>query len=218
MANKEARKFGLDLNDIRLTILSDVEALIAPAKADFLSLVPQARKLGYPEYGWIHGLGHIYRVLLLSLIYFYNADDSLSPEDKSILIYFSLLHDIGRTHDGKDDSHGEKSVKKIEAESITIDGLDLTEDGKEIASFIIRCHSISDNEGKEQIRCEMKEEYSRNRALKLYRICKDMDALDRVRFKGLDTSQLRTDYAKHMVDTAAVIYYNHLARHLAESL
>lgn len=217
LTNKEAQKFGLDLNDISLTILSDVEELIAPAKADFLSLVPQARELGYPEYGRYHGLGHIYRVLLLSLIYYYNADDSLSPEDKNILIYFSLLHDIGRTNDWKDDSHGEKSVEKIKEKSIEIKGLEFTEEGKAIASLAIYCHSISDTAGEELIKSKMAEERSRDRALKLYRICKDMDGLDRVRFGGLDSSQLRTNYAKCMVDTAAVIYRDHLARHLAES-
>ena len=55
--------------------------------------------------------------------------------------------------------------------------------------------------------------------MKLYRICKDMDGLDRMRLgkQGLDTSQLRTDYAKSMVDTARIIYRDHLARRLAES-
>lgn len=221
--NKEAQKLGLDINDIRLTILpdvEDVEGLIAPAKADFLALVPQARELGYPEYGRIHGLGHIYRVLLLSLIYYYNAGDSLSPEDKNILIYFSLLHDIGRTNDWKDDSHGEKSVKKIKEKPIEIKGLNLTEEGKAIASLAIRCHSISDTKGQELIQSEMMEEHSRDRALKLYRICKDMDGLDRVRIRRFgepDPSQLRTDYAKSMVDTARIIYRDHLARRLAES-
>ena len=197
---------------------SDVEALITPAKTDFLDLVPQARKLGYPEYGRAHGLGHIYRVLLLSLIYYYNADDSLSPEDKNILIYFSLLHDIGRINDQKDPPHGERAVKEIKDKSIEIQGLHLTEEGKAIASLAIRCHSIPDAMGEEQIQSEMTGEHSRNRALKLYRICKDMDGLDRVRFGRLDTSQLRTNYAKSMVDTADIICCNHLARQLAENL
>ena len=200
-------------------IPGSVNALIAPAKADFLAFVPQARELGYPEYGRVHGLGHIYRVLLLSLIYYYNAGDSLSPEDKNILIYFSLLHDVGRTNDWKDDSHGEKSVEKIKEKPIEIKGLNLTEEGRAIASLAIRCHSISDAKGQELIRSEMMEEHSRDRALKLYRICKDMDGLDRVRLgrRGLNTSQLRTDYAKAMVDIARIIYRDHLARRLAES-
>ena len=201
-------------------ILDPVKVLIAPAKDDFLALVPQARELGYPEYGKVHGLGHIYRVLLLSLIYYYNADDSLSPEDKNILIYFSLLHDIGRTNDWKDDSHGEKSLEKIKEKSIEIKGLNLTEEGKAIASLAIRCHSISDTKGEEQIQSEMTEEHSRDRALKLYRICKDMDGLDRMRLgkRGLNTSQLRTAYAKSLVDTACIIYNDHLARQLSERI
>ena len=204
------------MKEIKFT---DVEELIAPAKADFRALVPQAKKLGYPEYGRVHGLGHIYRVLLLSLIYYYNAGDSLSPEDKNILIYFSLLHDVGRTNDWKDDSHGEKSVEKIKEKLIEIKGLNLTEEGKAIASLAIRCHSISDTKGQELIQSEVTEEHSRDRALKLYRICKDMDGLDRVRLgkRGLNTSQLRTDYAKSMVDTAAIIYRDHLARRLADT-
>ena len=201
-------------------MLSDVEELIAPAKADFLALVPQARELGYPNSGRVHGLGHIYRVLLLSLIYYYNAGDSLSPEDKNILIYFSLLHDIGRTNDWKDDSHGQKSVEKIKEKSIEIKGLELTEEGKAIASLVIHCHSISDTAGEKLIQSKMPEDRSRDRALKLYRICKDMDGLDRVRLvgRGLDARQLRTNYAKCMVDTASVIYHNHLARQMAETI
>ena len=209
---KEQKGFPREIPD-------SVNALIAPAKADFLALVPQARELGYPEYGRVHGLGHIYRVLLLSLIYYYNAGDSLSPEDKNILIYFSLLHDVGRTNDWKDDSHGEKSVEKIKEKPIEIKGLNLTEEGRAIALLAIHCHSISDTDGEKQIQSEMTEEHSRDRALKLYRICKDMDGLDRMRLgkQGLDTSQLRTDYAKSMVDTARIIYRDHLARRLAES-
>lgn len=32
----------------------------------------------------------------------------------------------------------------------------------------------------------------------LYHICKDMDALDRVRFNGLDYRMLRTQYARRL--------------------
>lgn len=216
------RGFGVEKaqEDFPQKVPDSVKALIDLAKDDFLALVPQARALGYPEYGKVHGLGHIYRVLLLSLIYYYNAGDSLSPEDKNILIYFSLLHDIGRTNDWKDDSHGEKSVERIKEKPIEIKGLNLTEEDKAIASLVIRCHSISDTKGEVRIQSEMTKEHSRDRALKLYRICKDMDGLDRMRLgkRGLDTSQLRTDYAKSMVDTARIIYNDHLARRLSERI
>ena len=36
------------------------------------------------------------------------------------------------------------------------------------------------------------------RAAKLYRIAKDMDGLDRVRFNGLDFRYLRTPYARRL--------------------
>ena len=54
-------------NDCPQEIPDSVKALIAPAKTSFLALVPQARKLGYSERNKIHGLDHIYRVLLLGV-------------------------------------------------------------------------------------------------------------------------------------------------------
>ena len=51
-----------------------------------------------------HGKKHILRVLLLGLIYFYNGEPALNLLDKKILIYFALLHDLGRTNDEKDDA------------------------------------------------------------------------------------------------------------------
>jgi len=201
--------------------LDSVKELIAPAKDDFLALVPQVKKLiypnskrrGYRNHG-IHGLGHIYRVLLLSLIYYYNSNDSLSPEDKNVLIYFAILHDVGRTNNLKDPSHGEKSLKIIRDDKIEIEGLNLTEEDKYIASLAIRGHC--NGKGEQQVLDTIPEGRTRDRALKLFRICKDMDALDRVRLiSGVDVRQLRTDYAKSMVDTATIIYRDHLARHLA---
>ena len=92
-----------------------VPAILAPTLLEFIQYGRQAQKLGYREESIFdfHGLKHILRVLLLSLIYCHNAGDPLGDADKRILIYFSLLHDIGRVNDDKDDSHGEKSVALI---------------------------------------------------------------------------------------------------------
>ena len=86
---------------------------------------PQVEKLGYPADGIFeyHGRSHILRVLALSLIYFYNSGDDLTERDKNILIYFALLHDVGRTDDEADHRHGKVSVERIEREGIEIDGL-----------------------------------------------------------------------------------------------
>ena len=92
-----------------------VPQILAPTLAEFQYYGKQARLLGYQEEALfqVHGLKHILRVLLLSLIYIHNAGDPLSEADRQILIYFSLLHDIGRTTDDRDDSHGEQSVALI---------------------------------------------------------------------------------------------------------
>ena len=36
-----------------------------------------------------------------------NSGDVLSEADKHILVYFSLLHDLGRTSEDCDDGHGD---------------------------------------------------------------------------------------------------------------
>lgn len=38
----------------------------------------------------------------------------------------------------------------------------------------------------------------KERACHLYRVCKDMDGLDRVRFNGLDYRMLRTEYGRRL--------------------
>lgn len=49
-----------------------------------------------------HGIKHILRVLLLTLIYGDHSCMELSEEDQQILSYFSLLHHIGRASEGED--------------------------------------------------------------------------------------------------------------------
>jgi len=55
--------------------------LSLPALPEFTSFGVQAWRLGYKKEGMMefHGLGHILRVLFLSLIYFYGSGDSLNP-------------------------------------------------------------------------------------------------------------------------------------------
>lgn len=179
-----------------------VVKLFASAIPELLKYGPCVKELGYQSEGIFsfHGRSHILRVLMLSLIYFYNSGEDLSERDKNILIYFSLLHDVGRDNEDRDDSHGQKSVKKIESEKLLIPGLELNKKDLKIAHLLIRCHSISDDEGREEIIRRRKkfsgEDYYR--LVRLFNITKDMDGLDRVRFNGLDINQLRTDYGKQL--------------------
>ena len=188
--------------------------LFSTALPELMKYGPQVEKLGYPADGIFeyHGRSHILRVLALSLIYFYNSGDDLTERDKNILIYFALLHDIGRTDDEADRRHGKVSVERIEREGIEVDGLAINRKDRRIANVIIQYHSRSDEEGYAAFAARRKkysaDEYAR--LLKLYAICKDMDGLDRVRFNGLDIFMLRTAYAKKLPLIAGCLLHENI--------
>lgn len=175
--------------------------LFSTALPDFMRYGRQVKKLRYPQEDFfrVHGITHILRVLFLSLLYFHNAGDLLTEEDKQILIYFSLLHDIGRTSDGKETAHGAQSVELIHKQGIRLKSVQLSRKDYRIAELLILCHCLEDQQGISRIHAESGLSLrDKKRACKLYEICKDMDGLDRVRFNGLDYRRLRTKYARRL--------------------
>lgn len=181
--------------------LAHVPKLLRPAMEDLVTYARVARGLGYPTESVFqhHGLKHILRVLLLSLVYYYNSGDDLSAEDKQILIYFSLLHDYGREDEYVDEDHGEKSIRKIQRTNTRLKGVQLSRKGYRIAELLIRHHCHDDRVGLTAI--QTAPGFTRDdkaRASKLYAIAKDMDGLDRVRFNGLDYRMLRTEYGRRL--------------------
>ena len=178
-----------------------VPLLLAPVTKDFFHYGSIALTLGYPEEHLFqyHGIKHILRVLLLTLIYCEHSCVDLSKEDKQILIYFSLLHDIGRDSEGEDETHGDKSVELIRKKNIRIKGIHLSKKGYRIAKLLIRHHCREDDPGTDRV-IKVPGFTARDivRAFRLYRIAKDMDGLDRVRFNGLDFRYLRTPYARRL--------------------
>ena len=180
---------------------SHVPSLLLPITADFFKYGAIAVKLGYPVeslFQW-HGIKHILRVLVLTLIYCHHSGDRLSEEDRLILIYFSLLHDIGRDSENDDSTHGDRSVDLIRSQNIRLKGIQLSKKGYRIAKLLIKHHCRSDEIGLKRI--AKVPNFTRqdiSRAIRLYRIAKDMDGLDRVRFNGLDFRYLRTPYAKRL--------------------
>ena len=178
-----------------------IPAILASVMLEFIRYGQQAKKLGYREENIFHyhGLKHILRVLLLSLIYYNNSGDPLSDADKRILVYFSLLHDIGRIDDSKDDAHGDRSVSLIRAKGIRIKCLPMTRKDYRIAELLIRYHCRNDAVGEAAIRSATGlSQKEKTHAVHLYHICKDMDGLDRIRFNGLDYRRLRTDYGRRL--------------------
>lgn len=178
-----------------------VPAMLTPTTVDFIRYSRIAKTLGYPVENPFqqHGIRHIFRVLLLSLIYFYNSGDCLTDTDKQILIYFSLLHDIGRDSEYVDESHGEKGLAVIKRRGIRLKEMRLSAKEYRIANLLIAYHCRADEVGIAAIQAERTLSVrDKARAKKLYAIAKDMDGLDRVRFNGLDYRMLRTEYGKRL--------------------
>lgn len=151
----------------------------------------------------IHGKRHIKRVLFLSLMMSYF--DDLSLEDRMILIYASLYHDIGRTNDWEDEGHGMQSVLKMEKLKLTTKGLN--EEEVAILKFVMKYHSIRDEVGLRKIETE-REIYDKERAIDLFKRFKDCDGLDRVRLGDLDIRYLRTGTGRKLMLVAYQLLQN----------
>lgn len=136
-----------------------------------------------------HGKEHALRVLLLCLIM--GDCYGLSLEDQSKLALAAIFHDSRRVNDYEDRKHGEDGAIYFTETTLL---------GNSIVEFLCKYHSVPDEEG---IRAIGDLPYSPERLeeiLLLYKIFKDADALDRVRFgfSDLDINMLRTPLAKEL--------------------
>jgi len=139
----------------------------------------------------VHGKLHTKRVLLLSLILAYY--EKLNTEDKDILACAAVYHDIGRINDNVCYKHGEYSISKMLSQGII---KDVNTSKNQILKYIIENHCINDEQA--FINIEKYNITDKNRALKLLKVFKDADGLDRVRIKDLDIKYLRTETAKKL--------------------
>ena len=135
-----------------------------------------------------HGIGHTKRVLYLAseIAKAYALNDA----EKKILALACCYHDIGRTHDWTDDDHGRDSAEKMVR--LKLDKLhNLSKEDLDSVLNLIVMHSLDDElfVGGE-------------RELLLYKILKDADALDRLRFDDLNEKYLRLPESKEMIQTA----------------
>lgn len=141
----------------------------------------------------IHGIKHIKRVLMHTLIMSY--EDKLSQEDKRILTYASLYHDIGRTNEDYDLHHGKQSVDKMK--QLKLPTRQLTKDERLILEFIMEYHAKPDDSGLRRLK--KTGIIDKARAQDLFLRFKDCDGLDRVRLRDLKIKYLRTETAKKML-------------------
>ena len=155
------------------------------------------RPNGYDASASIHGLGHTRRVLVHAAEL---ADAvGISPWEAEALTLAALWHDIGRTNDGADYYHGAKSAGKAVALGLHL--------GVEPMIYETSLYAITHHCGNEQhgeraasylgfYESDAQGEYrwtriERDAALRVFRLLKDADGLDRVRLGDLDPSYLR---------------------------
>ena len=145
----------------------------------------------------IHSTAHSERVLLYALLI---AAGEVGDNKRAlnILAHASVFHDTRRESDGKDTGHGARAADFYEEfckshEEVTF----LPE-----AAYLMRYHDRHDERGEAAIREAFPD--SAELVVKLYKIFKDSDALDRWRLGrwGLNPDYLRTDRALAVVDFA----------------
>ena len=151
----------------------------------------------YEEYGRGdeagHDAEHTLRVLFDALLLVQIQRIKLTQEETCQLCDAVLYHDIGRTNDDVDESHG-KASRQIYLEDII--------DDDSVTGFLIQYHCIDDDVARADL--ESSDIQDKNRVWLLYTILKDADALDRVRFgmRAVNPKYFRNDMAHKLLPVA----------------
>lgn len=145
----------------------------------------------------IHTKGHSERVLLYALLI---GEKVLgyAETDFRVLAHAAIFHDTCRQDDGLDVGHGARAAVYYMRYCEMNKDIGLMEP----ASLIMKYHDRDDKIGIRAIAQAIP--YEAERSVRLYRIFKDADALDRFRLgpEGLDVHFLRNKEAVQFVDFA----------------
>lgn len=144
-----------------------------------------------------HDALHTLRVLFHALLLVEMEDLTLSEEETRMLMDAVVYHDIGRTNDDTDESHGKASRDIYAAEH---------ESENPGTGFLIEYHCIDDAVARMDL--EALSLPDTDRIWLLYTILKDADALDRVRFglRYLDPKYLRNHTAHKLLPVAQLCF------------
>ena len=145
----------------------------------------------------IHTKGHSERVLLYALLIGEKMAEN-TKTDLCALAHAAIFHDTRRLDDGLDTGHGARAA------SYYMKYCEINKDitFMDIASLIMKYHDRDDETGFKAIAQSSPDEVGQT--IRLYRIFKDADALDRFRLApdGLDVRFLRNQEAVQLVDFA----------------
>jgi len=148
-----------------------------------------------------HGIEHNYRVLLL--IREICFIEKIADDQKEMLEFCAIFHDIGRVHDGNDDTHGFRSTKKLEENEY----YGLRAFNHSLTRYIIENHCVHDSTAFHNIR--KYKVRNREEAVFLIKAFKDSDNLDRVRQGDFDSSYLRLPVSHTLIPYANEIFHTH---------
>lgn len=140
-----------------------------------------------------HDAEHTLRVLLDALLLVQVQGIALTKKESHQLCDAILYHDIGRTNDDVDDSHGAKSRDIY---------YDTASDCNSATAFLIEYHCLDDRKALADLK--VSNIRNKERVWLLYTILKDADALDRVRFgmRAVDPKYFRNEITHKLLPTA----------------
>jgi len=143
----------------------------------------------------IHGIGHTYRVLLL--VQKLCELEKCPFSQRQILEFCAIFHDIGRTNDGVDDSHGQDSVDILKEKHYF--GLAYS---CSFVDYVIVNHCKNDKIAYGNVNRYDFDDEQIEEALYLLKFFKDCDNLDRFRLGDFDKSYLRLPNSHRLINTA----------------
>lgn len=186
------------LNIKGLDYLKEVLPKVAPLYHKYKD---ELETLDFYQDSSIHGIEHEARVLLLCLII--AEEMNLSMGDRRILATAAIYHDTQRKHDWVENEHGKNSKDYYHETCPHPDPL---------VEFLCEYHCLPDEVGYEEIRRNRKLNKNKEKSLRLFRVFKDADGLERVRLgdirREMDMKQYRLPITKELTLVARLCLEN----------
>lgn len=187
------------VKDVKVNVLFGINALTDEIQALYPLYQRYRSRISalYDDYGRAddeeHDAEHTLRVLFDALLLVQVQGIDLTKKESHQLCDAILYHDIGRTNDDVDDSHGAKS-KDIY--------YDAAPECNSATAFLIEYHCLDDRKALKALKASNIRD--KERVWLLYTILKDADALDRVRFgmRAVDPKYFRNEMAHKLLPTA----------------
>ena len=153
---------------------------------------------------WLHGTGHIERVILLGALIAWC--EQLDESDTKLLLTACSYHDIGRINDRREDEHGRRAAAMLAGEKFYLHEHRIPESDRGTLYAMVTTHSLSDKKMPTVAQEYGLSEAEMPRYLNLAGCLKDADNLDRARLGDLDPTRLRHRSSRNLVLFAEALY------------